>query len=282
MRQMGFGVEWRKWVFSCLSSASISVLINSSPSSEFKIERGLRQDDPLSPLLFLLVAEALQMTVLEACGKGVYNGVSLGSSGTNCFEKASGLKVNIAKSRLYGVGVSRLDVEVVASSLGCDHGSFPFIYLGLPVGSKMNRVVGWNEVVNRVRVRLSSWKAKALSIGGRLTLIKSVLGSLPLYYFSLFKAPMKILNLLESIRSRFFWGFKDSGRGISWVKWKAILLDKEFGGLGVGCLHSKNLGLLDYSLSSLLKIARSVTDGIVWMADGVAIGLGVLLLVVGI
>ncbi|GKB02539.1 RNA-directed DNA polymerase, eukaryota [Tanacetum coccineum] len=146
-----------------------------------------------------------------------------------CFEKASGLKVNIAKSRLYGVGVSRLDVEVVASSLGCDHGSLPFIYLGLPVGSKMNRVVGWNEVVNRVRVRLSSWKAKALSIGGRLTLIKSVLGSLPLYYFSLFKAPMKILNLLESIRSRFFWGFKDSGRGISWVKWKAILLDKEFG-----------------------------------------------------
>ncbi|GJU05429.1 RNA-directed DNA polymerase, eukaryota, reverse transcriptase zinc-binding domain protein [Tanacetum coccineum] len=194
------------------------------------MERGLRQGDPLSPLLFLLVAEAFQMTILEAYGKRVYNGVSLGSSGTNvsllqyaddalffgewsrlnaynfirilkCFEKTSGLKVNIAKSHLYDVGVSRLDVKVVVSSLGCDHGSLLFIYLGLPLGSKMNRVIGWNEVVNHVRVRLSSWKAKALSIG-------------------------------------------DPGHGIAWVKWKSILLDKELGGLGACCLHFKNLGLL--------------------------------------
>ncbi|GKB29867.1 reverse transcriptase domain, reverse transcriptase zinc-binding domain protein, partial [Tanacetum coccineum] len=81
-----------------------------------------------------------------------YNLISI----LKCFEKASGLKVNIAKSRLYGAGVSRLDLEVVVSSLGCDHGSLSFIYLGLPVSSEMNRVMGWNEVVNRVRVRLAS------------------------------------------------------------------------------------------------------------------------------
>ncbi|GJY40252.1 RNA-directed DNA polymerase, eukaryota, reverse transcriptase zinc-binding domain protein [Tanacetum coccineum] len=108
---------------------------------------------------------------------------------------------------------------------------------------KMNMVVSWNDV-NRIIERLTSWKAKALSIGGRITLIKSILGSLPIYYLSLFKAPLKIINLLESIRSIFFWGFKDSQRRISWVKWKSILLDKELGGLGVGCLHSKNLSLL--------------------------------------
>ncbi|GKA67931.1 RNA-directed DNA polymerase, eukaryota, partial [Tanacetum coccineum] len=106
--------------------------------------------------------EALQVTILEACKNGVYNGVSLAHSGANM---ASGLKVNIAKSRLYGVGVSRMDVDVVASSLGCDHGSLPFIYLGLPVGRKINHIGGWNEVVNRIRQRLSSWKANSLSIG---------------------------------------------------------------------------------------------------------------------
>ncbi|GJT83472.1 hypothetical protein Tco_1057814 [Tanacetum coccineum] len=103
---------------------------------------------------------------------------------------------------------------------------------------------GWNEVINRFRERLSSWKAKSLSIGGRLTLVKSVLGSLPLYYFSLFKAPASIIKTLESIRSRFFWGLDDSLSGISWVKWSSILLDASKGGLGVGSLEAKNLALL--------------------------------------
>nr|GEV57275.1 RNA-directed DNA polymerase, eukaryota, reverse transcriptase zinc-binding domain protein [Tanacetum cinerariifolium] len=68
-----------------------------------------------------------------------------------------------------------------------------------------------------------------LSIGGTLTLIKSILGSLPIYYFSLFKAPKKIINLLESIRFRFFWGFKESQRGICWVKWNSILVNANMG-----------------------------------------------------
>ncbi|GJS39763.1 putative RNA-directed DNA polymerase, eukaryota [Tanacetum coccineum] len=134
MRQMGFGLKWRKWIYSCLASASISIIINSSPTKEFKMERGLRQGDLLSPFLFLLVAEALQVTVLEACNVGLYNGVSLASNGANisllqyanvvlffgewsrwnaknlihilkCFELGSGLKVNLAKSRILGVGV---------------------------------------------------------------------------------------------------------------------------------------------------------------------------------
>ncbi|GJZ63745.1 putative RNA-directed DNA polymerase, eukaryota, reverse transcriptase zinc-binding domain protein, partial [Tanacetum coccineum] len=296
MRQIGFRFKWRKWISSCLSLASISVLINGSPSKEFKMERGLRQGDPLSPYLFLLVVEALQVTILEACRKRVYNEVSLEYSRTNisllqyaddalffgewsrlnaynlirvlkCFEKALGLKDNIDKSRLYGVGVSRMDVEAVASSFGCEYGSLPFIYLGLPVGSKMNRVAGWNVIVKRIKERLSSWKAKTLSIGGRLTLIRSILGSLPIFYLSLFKAPMKIINLLESIRSILFWGFKDSQRRISWVKWKLVLLDKETGGLGVGCLHSKNLGLLgkwNYAIGGawvdILKMMKHIED----------------------
>ncbi|GJZ48173.1 putative RNA-directed DNA polymerase [Tanacetum coccineum] len=132
MRQMGFGSKWRSWISSCLSSASISVLVNGSPTKEFKLERGLRQGDPLSPFLFLIVAEALQVSILEACDIGLYKGIFLAKSGANlsllqyaddalffgkwsrenalslihilrCFELASGLKVNIDKSRVMGV-----------------------------------------------------------------------------------------------------------------------------------------------------------------------------------
>lgn len=61
MQQMGFGVKCRKWINMCINSTSISVLVNGSPSREFKMERGLRQVDPLSPFLFLISVEALQV-----------------------------------------------------------------------------------------------------------------------------------------------------------------------------------------------------------------------------
>ncbi|GJT68148.1 RNA-directed DNA polymerase, eukaryota, reverse transcriptase zinc-binding domain protein [Tanacetum coccineum] len=155
-----------------------------------------------------------------------------------------GLKVNISKTRILGVGVFKDQIEAVASSIGCAHGTFPFAYLGLPVEKKTRLKEGWNAIIDRFRDKLSNWKAKNLSIGGRLTLVKSVLSSLPIYYLSLFKAPISIINSLEAIRCRFFWGCFESQRGIYWVKWNSILLDHKFGGLGIGSLLAKNYGLL--------------------------------------
>lgn len=237
------------------------------------MERGLRQGDPLSPFLFLLVAEALQVLVLEACNKGVYKGISLANDGANvsllqyaddalffgewsvsnvinlvhilgCFQDVSGLKVNLSKSRLYGIGINPLEVANVASIIRCTHDKLPFVYLGLPIGKRMSSMEAWSPVFERLIKRLSSWKARLLSIGGRLTLIKAVLGSLLLYFLSLFKAPNKVLNQMESIRSRFFWGFKEGEKGINWIKWDQILLNKHKGGLGVGSIKAKNLGLI--------------------------------------
>ncbi|GKE26600.1 putative RNA-directed DNA polymerase, partial [Tanacetum coccineum] len=232
MQQMGFGVKWRRWVNTCMKSASIFVLVNGSPSREFKMERGLKQGDPLSPFLFLIAAEALQVLTLKACNKCVYKGLSLAEDGANvsllqyaddalffgewsysnantlvrilkCFQDVSGLKVNLSKSRLFGVGVPLNEVASVAEAINCTHDKLPFIYLGLPVGRNMRIGESWNMVVDRFFNRLSSWKSKLMSIGGRLTLVKAVLGSLPLYHFSLFRAPIKIIKRLEAIRSYF-------------------------------------------------------------------------------
>ncbi|GKB30224.1 RNA-directed DNA polymerase, eukaryota, reverse transcriptase zinc-binding domain protein [Tanacetum coccineum] len=64
----------------------------------------------------------------------------------------------------------------------------------------MSRCHNWNPLVDRFHKRLSKWKSKTLSIGGRLTLIKSVLGSVGVYYFSTFKAPIKVINKLEDVK----------------------------------------------------------------------------------
>ena len=103
-----------------------------------------------------------------------------------CFEEVSGLKVNLNKSRLYGVGVPQREIEGMARWMGCCMGEFPFTYLGLPIGSNMRRESAWRPVVDKVKKRLSEWRAKTISFGGRLTLVKSVLGSLPLYLFLCF------------------------------------------------------------------------------------------------
>ncbi|XP_071713312.1 uncharacterized protein [Rutidosis leptorrhynchoides] len=105
-----------------------------------------------------------------------------------CFELSSGLKINYHKSSLFGVGLEHSEVIHSARLIGCKVVSFPCIYLGLPVGAKMSKKINWKPVIDKFEKRLADWKARAMSFGGRLTLINSVLNSLPLYYFSLFHA----------------------------------------------------------------------------------------------
>nr|GEW96500.1 RNA-directed DNA polymerase, eukaryota, reverse transcriptase zinc-binding domain protein [Tanacetum cinerariifolium] len=86
------------------------------------------------------------------------------------------------------------NVKDMAAGTGCSASNIPFSYLGLPIGSNMSKISNWNVLIERFKSRLSGWKANMLSSGGRLTLIKSVLGSLGIYYFSIFKAPEAVLK----------------------------------------------------------------------------------------
>lgn len=97
----------------------------------------------------------------------------------------------------------------------------------------MNRISSWDEVISKVSSRLSKWKIKSLSIGGRLTLLKSVLTSIPLYHMSIFKVPLGVLQKLESVRKNFFNGTEGSVRKSSWFNWNKALASKKNGGLGV-------------------------------------------------
>lgn len=83
LKQMGFGDRWCLWIKGCLESASVLVLVNGSPTNKFYMERDLRQLDLLSPFLFIIVVEALQVLILEACHKNLFKGISLKNDGSN-------------------------------------------------------------------------------------------------------------------------------------------------------------------------------------------------------
>nr|GFA55122.1 RNA-directed DNA polymerase, eukaryota [Tanacetum cinerariifolium] len=98
--------------------------------------------------------------------------------------------------------------------------------------------------INKIRSRLSNWKVKTLSIGGRLTLLKSVFGASPLYYMSIFKTPKCVLKEMEAIRSKFFNGADTSKRKITWIAWQKALASKIHGGLGISSFYALNRALL--------------------------------------
>ncbi|GKD73276.1 RNA-directed DNA polymerase, eukaryota, reverse transcriptase zinc-binding domain protein [Tanacetum coccineum] len=143
-----------------------------------------------------------------------------------------------------GIGVNKSVVESAANLIGCSILYSPFNYLGIKVGANMSRISSWDDVVAKVSSRLSKWKIKTLSIGGRLTLLKSVLTSIPLYHMSIYKVPMGVLKKLESIRRNFFNCMDGSVRKSSWTSWSKVLASKKNGGLGVSGFFAHNRALL--------------------------------------
>nr|GEX03168.1 RNA-directed DNA polymerase, eukaryota [Tanacetum cinerariifolium] len=235
MSKFGFGSLWRSWILGCLRNATSSILINGSPTQEFDIQRGLRQGDSLSTFLFILAMEGLHVLSRKEESLGLFKGVLIGYEG---------LKINVNKCSLLGIGIADIEVSNLANHIGCAASSTPFKYLGVPVGGNMNRYSSWDVVINKFRYTLSQWKARLLSVGGRLTIIKSILSSLPVYYLSIYKMPVAVQHKLESLRSKFFIGGDLDARMMSWVRWNKCLASKEKGGLGIGSLYGLNIGLL--------------------------------------
>ncbi|GJY32697.1 RNA-directed DNA polymerase, eukaryota [Tanacetum coccineum] len=272
LQKFGFGNKWRMWIQSSLRSSRGSILVNGSPTEEFQFYRGLKQGDPLSPFLFILIMESLHLSFQRVVDAGMFTGINLSPSVNlshmfyaddavfighwndgnintlvnvlECFYRASGLRINMCKSKIMGIHVEGDLVKHAASKLGCLILNTPFVYLGTKVGGKMSRVKEWNEVVDKVVSRLSKWKMKTLSIGGRLTLLKSVLGSIPIFHMSIYRVPSRVLQQLESIRNRFFNGNDLGSKKAIWIKWSNVLADKAKGGLGVSSLYALNRGLM--------------------------------------
>jgi len=262
LKRMGFDSRWIMWIQGCLESATVFVLVNSSPAEEFKPSRGLRQGDPLAPFLFLVVAEGLAGLVRQAGKANLLSGLKIGrkevelnilqfaddtlflcqDSFSNVitlksilrgFEIASILKINFHKSKLTGINVLKSNLDCYAKTLNCGQMGVPFNYLGLEVGGNPRKKKFWEPVLNKLKSRLSVWKGRFLSMAGRLCLIKFVLSVVPLYYLSLFKAPDVVCKSIIGIQRRFLWGWGKDKSSISWISWKELCKSKEEGGLGI-------------------------------------------------
>lgn len=270
--RMGFGERWCKWIKVCVSLASFSVLVNGVSQGFFPSSRGLCQGDPLSSMLLIMVAEALSLLMKIAVSCGLVEGCRIGDEGPTIsmlqfaddslfflkleeaqakalrgilllFKAASGLKMNLQKSKMIAVG--RVDnVAGLTELFDCQVANLPVKYLGLPLGARFKSKAVWEPVVERVQKRLASWKGKFLSKGGKLVLMKSVISSMPLYFLSLVQAPTSIIQWLEKIRRDFLWEDFEGSPKFHLMNWNQVCKPLDKGGLGVRSLKLINRALL--------------------------------------
>ncbi|KAL0294111.1 UNVERIFIED_CONTAM: hypothetical protein Sangu_3225100 [Sesamum angustifolium] len=195
----------------CVSTASFSVSLNGSIHGFFKGGRGLRQGDPMSPYLFVLVMEIwnllLRFRINEAADfqyhwkckdiglinlcfaddvllfcKAHLPSIMVITDTLNEFAALSGLKVNSAKSQIIFSRAVQQERQQILDYLGFQEGSLPVKYLGIPLTSSRLTIADCRPLIDKVDARLAGWNNQILSYAGRLQLIKSVLTTLHTYW----------------------------------------------------------------------------------------------------
>ncbi|XP_026459750.1 uncharacterized protein LOC113360456 [Papaver somniferum] len=240
--RFGFGNVWRNRIKWSLSNTRFSMAINGAASSLFRSTKGINKGVPISPFLFILIAEILSMMIKKAASLNLISGFKPSSDSfeINHLQFAddlivflddsfSGLKVNFQKSALVPVGDAENAVDV-AVIFGCQVTSFLMKFLGIPLGSKSKEVGFWDVILQNFKKKISMWQRKYLSKGGRLMLIQNVLSSLPVYYLSLFQIPTSVEKQMERIMRQFLWGSIKKKPKKGWVGWKKVNLPKKCGG----------------------------------------------------
>ena len=203
----GFPDKFIEWVRKIVSSGNIAVMVNGQIGQYFKTKKGLRQGDPLSPILFDIAVDVLQVLIKRAQDSGLLRGVipNLVERGLRmlqyadetvffieanesdalnlkyllcCFEHLSGLKINFHKSETVCFGETKANSEKYRDIFTCVEGKLPMKYLGIPAHNVMLRNVDWKNAEEKMGKKLGTWQGRFLSYGGKLALIKGSLSNL--------------------------------------------------------------------------------------------------------
>ncbi|KAK4268485.1 hypothetical protein QN277_025138 [Acacia crassicarpa] len=272
--RFSFCVEWVSLIMKCVKSVSLSICVSGENVSSFTPSRGLRQGDPLSPYLFILVVEVLSLMIRKSQESKLLMGIKL-SNGcpelthsfftddallymnanlSNCvtlfnilsqFCAVSGQVINLDKSSIFFTPNTPDDVmNVVGGILGIAATEDPGKYLGIPSiwGKTKHQALAY--IRERVARKIQGWGHSSLSYAGREVMIKAVLQAIPIYPMNCFKFPIKTIKEIQSLIANFWWGGNIYGGKIHWKAWDALSVNKSLGGMGFRDLMVMNEALL--------------------------------------
>nr|GEV64123.1 RNA-directed DNA polymerase, eukaryota, reverse transcriptase zinc-binding domain protein [Tanacetum cinerariifolium] len=225
---LGFGSKWRSWIRACLHSSRASILINGSLTFDFSVKRGLRQGDPLSPFLFILVMEGLHYAMSNAVNSGLIRGIKLSSSGIVLSH------LIYADDVIITTDWNPHDIDNIIRVL---HDwlcwwLFSFHISWLPIDANINLTFSWQILIDCFQKRLSSWKANLLSIAFTLDSFGVVLKILGIWRRLLSSPNNMWVNIIKALHGQ-EGGLNNQGCSFN-STWSRIIGTSNF-------LHSKGI-----------------------------------------
>ncbi|XP_048503106.1 uncharacterized protein LOC104896166 [Beta vulgaris subsp. vulgaris] len=274
LSQMRFPAICHHWIMQCVTTVSYSILINGEPSKRFIPSCGLRQGDPLSSYLFILVMEILSRMLVKGTEDKIFQGIKLSRTGPAVshlffaddsliffkaspeacegvknilakFSRISGEVINYHKSLIMFSPNTPLDLRnQMRSIVNTPSADSIGKYLGCNIEVNGRNTRQFHPLIEKVEQRLSSWHHLSLSIAGRVMLINSVLSMLSLHILSVFLIPKTTAGKLNSIFARFLWAGSRASKPIYWINKSTLELPKGGGGLGIRNVNLFNKALL--------------------------------------
>jgi hypothetical protein len=182
------------------------------------------------------------------------------------FSASTGLQVNYNKTTLVPINVDSAHANSLANIFGCKVESLPFTYLGLPLGTTRPSVADLMPLVSRLDKKLSGISS-LMSYTRRLTLLNSVINSLPMFAMCSLKVPITIFIHFEKSGRQFLWADReDKIQGKCLASWDLICRPKDEGGLGVIDLRKQNKALLIKNLHKFYNCHDLPWVNLLWRA----------------
>jgi hypothetical protein len=288
LTKLGFANQWVDWVMCCVKTVTYSVRFNGTLLENFTPTRGLRQGDPLSPYLFLFVADGLSRLLQKEIDAGKIKELKVcrRSPGIshllfaddsllffeanddqankvktvlNKYEQATGQLLSPNKcSLLLGNKCSEATGQMVASILDVPTVGFEEKYLGLPVPEGRMKDGKFQPIKEKLKKRFSDYAEKYSSSGAKDVLIKSVVQSMYTYPMSVFKFSEGLCEELMKMTRDFWWGDENERRKMHWMRWDKVTRRKGQGGMGFRDLHLFNQALLARQAWRLIAYPNSL------------------------